>query len=84
MGLTGTVSTLPDKNNKVNVRCGILQSKVDLSDLQLIAEDAYGNPVNSTKQGGSASIKRAFRDADKASRFRKEGNGPDQRILCIH
>ena len=71
MGLTGTVSTLPDKNNKVNVRCGILQSKVDLSDLQLIAEDAYGNPVNSTKQGGSA-IKRAFRDADKASASGKE------------
>ena len=71
MGLTGTVSTLPDKNNKVNVRCGILQSKVDLSDLQLIAEDAYGNPVNSTKQGGSA-IKRAFRDADKASSSGKD------------
>ena len=54
MGLVGTVSTLPDKNNKVNVRCGILQSKVDLSDLQLIAEDAYGNPVNAAKQSGSA------------------------------
>ena len=71
MGLVGTVSTLPDKNNKVNVRCGILQSKVDLSDLQLIAEDAYGNPVNSAKQSGSA-IKRAFRDADKASSSGKD------------
>ena len=71
MGLVGTVSTLPDKNNKVNVRCGILQSKVDLSDLQLIAEDAYGNPVNAAKQSGSA-IKRAFRDADKASSSGKD------------
>ena len=71
MGLVGTVSTLPDKNNKVNVRCGILQSKVDLSDLQLIAEDAYGNPVNAVKQSGSA-IKRAFRDADKASSSGKD------------
>ena len=82
MGLTGTVSTLPDRNGKVNVRCGILQSKVDLSDLRLVAEDAfgntldaYGNPVGSgsRKQSGSA-IKRAFRDADKAS---SSGKGLD-------
>ena len=81
MGLTGTVSALPDRNGKVNVRCGILQSKVDLSDLRLIAEDAmgnaldaYGNPVGgsgSGKSSGSA-IKRAFRDADKASSSGKD------------
>lgn len=81
MGLTGTVSALPDRNGKVNVRCGILQSKVDLSDLRLIAEDAmgnaldaYGNPVGgsgSGKTSGSA-IKRAFRDADKASSTGKD------------
>ena len=81
MGLTGTVSALPDRNGKVNVRCGILQSKVDLSDLRLVAEDAsgntldaYGNPVGtSEKQSGSA-IKRAFRDADRAS---SSGKGLD-------
>ena len=70
MGLTGTVSALPDRNGKVSVRCGILQSKVDLSDLRLIAEDSFGNPVgdagSAEKQSGSA-IKRAFRDADKAA-----------------
>ena len=66
MGLTGTVSALPDRNGKVGVRCGILQSKADLSDLQLIAEDAFGNPVSAARQGGSA-IKRAFKEADKAA-----------------
>ena len=73
MGLTGTVSALPDRSGKVSVRCGILQSKVELSDLILLAEDVSGNlldaggrPVGSGKQGGSA-IKRAFQDADRAS-----------------
>ena len=77
VGLTGTVSALPDRNGKVSVRCGILQSKVALSDLRLVAEDAfgntldaYGNPVGgaagSQKRSGSA-MKRAFRDADKAA-----------------
>ena len=82
MGLTGTVSALPDRNGKVSVRCGILQSKVDLSDLRLVAEDAfgntldaYGNPVGgaagSQKRSGSA-MKRAFRDADKAASSGKD------------
>ncbi|MDO5131776.1 MAG: endonuclease MutS2 [Eubacteriales bacterium] len=76
MGLTGTVSALPDKKGKVGVRCGILQSKVDLADLRLFAEDAFGNPVDAfgnpvgASAGGQSSgsaIKRAFRDADKAA-----------------
>ena len=73
MGLTGTVSALPDSNGKVNVRCGILQSKVDLSDLQLIAEDAFGNPAGAgaSSRSGSA-IKRAFRDADRAASSGRE------------
>ena len=73
MGLTGTVSALPDSNGKVNVRCGILQSKVNLSDLQLIAEDAFGNPAGEgiSPRSGSA-IKRAFRDADKAAASGRE------------
>jgi DNA mismatch repair protein MutS2 len=81
MGLTGTVSALPDRNGKVSVRCGILQSKVDLSDLRLLAEDAfgntldaYGNPIGgsgSGKRSGSA-IKRAFKDADRASSSGKD------------
>ncbi len=74
MGLVGTVSALPDKKGKVIVRCGILQSKVDLSDLRLIAEDAFGNPAGSgayssgtnNNNSGSA-IRRAFRDADRAA-----------------
>ena len=79
MGLTGTVSALPDRNGKVSVRCGILQSKVDLSDLRLVAEDAFGNtldafgnPVGGSEKRSGSAIKRAFRDADKASSSGKE------------
>ena len=79
MGLTGTVSALPDRNGKVSVRCGILQSKVDLSDLRLVAEDAFGNtldafgnPVGGSEKLSGSAIKRAFRDADKASSSGKE------------
>ena len=79
MGLTGTVSALPDRNGKVSVRCGILQSKVDLSDLRLVAEDAFGNtldafgnPVGGPEKRSGSAIKRAFRDADKASSSGKE------------
>ncbi len=79
MGLTGTVSALPDRNGKVNVRCGILQSKVDLSDLRLVAEDAFGNtldahgnPVGGSEKRSGSAIRRAFRDADKASSSGKD------------
>ena len=80
MGLVGTVSTLPDRNGKVSVRCGILQSKVDLSDLRMVAEDvsgntldAYGNPVGGSSERRSGSVmKRAFRDADKAAASGKD------------
>ena len=79
MGLTGSVSALPDRNGKVSVRCGILQSKVDLSDLRLVAEDAFGNtldafgnPVGGSEKRSGSAIKRAFRDADKASSSGKE------------
>ena len=79
MGLTGTVSALPDRNNKVNVRCGILQSKVDLSDLRLIAEDAmgnmldaHGNPIGGSGKSSGSAIKRAFRDADRAASSGKD------------
>ena len=38
MGLTGVVTALPDSNGKVSVRCGIMNSKVALTDLSLMQE----------------------------------------------
>ena len=63
MGLTGVVTALPDSSGKVSVRCGIMNSKAAVSDLAIIEEDAYGNPVRS---GGRSSMKKAFENAGGA------------------
>ena len=63
MGLTGVVTALPDSNGKVSVRCGIMNSKAALSDLTLIEEDAYGNPLKSNSR---SSMKKAFENAGGA------------------
>ena len=69
MGLTGIVTALPDRNGKVNIRCGIMNSQADLKDLALIEEDAYGNPVKKAPKSG---VKRAFMNAGGSSLSGKE------------
>ncbi|MCR4999454.1 MAG: endonuclease MutS2 [Lachnospiraceae bacterium] len=44
MNLTGTIHTLPNPRGDLEVQCGILRSKVNISDLELIMEDAFGKP----------------------------------------
>ena len=39
MGLKGSVSSLPDKNGRLFVQCGIIRSQVSLSDLVLLEEE---------------------------------------------
>ncbi len=51
MGLKGTVSSLPDKNGKLFVQCGIIRSQVSLSDLVLLEEET----VNTAKMQRSSS-----------------------------
>ena len=63
MGLTGIVTALPDSSGKVSVRCGIMNSKAPVSDLALIEEDAFGNPVSGKSR---SSMKRAFENAGGA------------------
>ena len=46
MGLTGTVHTLPDAKNEVDVQMGIMHSKVKLSDLELIPEEGASKKKN--------------------------------------
>lgn len=50
MGLTGTVSSLPDHKGNLFVQCGIIRSQVNIKDLILIDEDA---PVKSSSLKGS-------------------------------
>lgn len=40
LGLTGTVSSLPDQKGKLYVQTGILKSQVDINDIELVAEDS--------------------------------------------
>jgi DNA mismatch repair protein MutS2 len=42
MGLKGTISSMPDAKGELFVQCGIIRSKVNISDLILINEDAPG------------------------------------------
>ena len=69
MGLTGVVTSLPDAGGKVGVRCGIMNSKAALSDLALIEEDAFGNPV---KKNTRSSMKKAFENAGVAGNQQRD------------
>ena len=69
MGLTGVVTALPDASGKVGVRCGIMNSKAALSDLALIEEDAFGNPV---KKNTRSSMKKAFENAGGAGNQQRD------------
>lgn len=53
MGLKGTVSSLPDRNGKLFVQCGIIRSQVALEDIVLIQEET----VNTNKLQRSSSGK---------------------------
>ncbi len=61
MNMTGTVETLPDKQGRLTVRCGILNSKVSLDEIALVDEET-GMTMSARdvhKKKGS-SVKRAF------------------------
>ncbi len=61
MGMEGVVSTLPDKDGKLQVRCGILNSQVPLKDLALIDEET-GMTLQPGSRTGKSSLKKAFRN----------------------
>ncbi|MBD5445507.1 MAG: endonuclease MutS2 [Lachnospiraceae bacterium] len=56
MGLKGTVSSLPDKNGKMFVQCGIIRSQVSLDDLVLLEEETV-TTSGSMHRTGSGKIK---------------------------
>ena len=59
MNLNGTVSSLPDAQGNVFVQMGILRSKVNISDLELLQENSVSGPgLEARKKGsGSSNIK---------------------------
>ncbi|MBD5520781.1 MAG: endonuclease MutS2 [Lachnospiraceae bacterium] len=56
MGLKGTVSSLPDKNGKMFVQCGIIRSQVSLDDLVLLEEETV-TTSGSMQRTGSGKLK---------------------------
>ncbi len=60
LGMQGTVTKLPDRQNKVGVQCGIMNSQIPLADLALIDEDT-GMAIDSrAKRRTASALKRAY------------------------
>ncbi len=57
MGLKGTVSSLPDKNGRLYVQCGIIRSQVQIDDLILLPDEDI---TEKTGRDGSGSSKLAM------------------------
>ncbi len=55
MNLKGTVSSLPDAQGNLFVQMGILRSKVNLSDLELLQENSVSGPGLESRRKGSGS-----------------------------
>lgn len=55
MNLNGTVSSLPDAQGNVFVQMGILRSKVNISDLELLQENSVNGPGLEARRKGSGS-----------------------------
>ena len=61
MNLKGTVSTLPDANGNLFVQMGIMRSRVNIKDLEMLAEQEVSGPglenLKRTNNTGSGKIK---------------------------
>lgn len=60
MGLKGTVSSLPDKNGNLFVQCGIIRSKVALSDLVLIEEETINTGKMQRSSSGKLKMSKSY------------------------
>ncbi|MDD6810445.1 MAG: endonuclease MutS2 [Lachnospiraceae bacterium] len=60
MGLKGTVSSLPDRNGKLFVQCGIIRSQVALDDLVLIDEDTVTTNKLQRTNSGKLKMSKSF------------------------
>ncbi len=60
MGLKGSVSSLPDKNGKLFVQCGIIRSQVSLSDLVLLEEETVKTEKMQRSSSGKLKISKSY------------------------
>lgn len=58
MGLTGTVSSMPDAKGNLYVQCGIIRSQANIKDLAIVQEETVTGPgISSKKTNGSGNLK---------------------------
>ena len=57
MGLKGTVSTLPDARGDMFVTCGIMRTKTNLKDLELVQEETVTAPGLKRTGSGAGALK---------------------------
>lgn len=60
MGLKGSVSSLPDKNGRLFVQCGIIRSQVSLSDLVLIEEESVKTEKMQCSSSGRLKMSKSY------------------------
>ena len=60
MGLKGTVNSLPDKNGKLFVQCGIIRSQVSLDDLVLTEEETINTGNMQRTSSGKLKMSKSF------------------------
>lgn len=60
MGLKGSVSSLPDKNGRLFVQCGIIRSQVSLSDLVLLEEDTVKTEKMQRSSSGKLKMSKSY------------------------
>lgn len=60
MGLKGTVSSLPDNKGNLFVQCGIMRSKVNISDLVLVEEEVITSGMLQKTNTGKIRMSKSF------------------------
>lgn len=60
MGLKGTVNSLPDRNGKLFVQCGIIRSQVSLSDLVLLEEETVRTDKMQRSSSGKLKMSKSY------------------------
>lgn len=60
MGLKGTVNSLPDKNGKLFVQCGIIRSQVSLDDLVLTEEETINTGKLQRTSSGKLKMSKSY------------------------
>ncbi len=60
MGLKGTISSLPDKNGRLFVQCGIIRSQVALNDLVLLEEETVSTAKMQRSSSGKLKMSKSY------------------------